>query len=296
VEQAAELPGLMRSTVERQRAVIERGTIHLRPLAPVDFMDAGDSAWPDIDAYTVTRAREDATVWVESNKGDPVIASQAFGLGRVVAVTTSVPEWTPGWADWPSWPRLAAGLLDYVSRRPMHSKLWLGTESDADSMAVTVDYAEGTDWAGEAEGRLLVTPPAGPEFAVELRSVAPGRLAATLENPLAGVYRFMAEIGADRVGSYQLHRVPGELERIGANPELERWESEGLLRRWKGDGKEALAAESAGDRERDRRSWTLLAVALFLLGVLVDRVDLNGSAGTTRLRALWRRQLSAPAP
>jgi len=62
VEQAAELPGLMRSTVERQRAVIERGTIQLRPLVPVDFVESGDSAWPDIEAYTVTRAREDATV------------------------------------------------------------------------------------------------------------------------------------------------------------------------------------------------------------------------------------------
>jgi hypothetical protein len=131
---------------------------------------------------------------------------------------------------------------------------------------------------------------------VELRSVAPGRLAATLENPLPGVYRFMAEIGADRVGSYQLHRVPGELERIGANPELERWESEGLLRRWKGDGKEALAAESAGDRDGDRRSWTLLAAVLFLLAVLVDRLDLDGRAGIARLRNLLLRQPSAPAP
>jgi hypothetical protein len=296
VQQAAELPRLMRATVERQRARIERGAIKLRPLVPLASMGDGGSVWPDIDAYAVTRAREDSTVWLESEKGDPVIASRSLGLGRVLTVTTSIPAWTPGWATWSSWPQLAAGLVNYVSRRSLHEQLRLETKDDEDSMTVVLDYASAKGWRDAPDARLLVTPPSGAEFRVSLKSVAPGRFSTKLQDPRPGVYRLMAEADGERVGGYHLHRVRGELERAGVNPQLALWESRGLLRIWPAEGPAELAAIPVGTAATSRARWTLLGLVLFLAAVLIDRADLRGADGMVRLRNLLQRRPFAPAP
>ena len=58
--------------------------------------------WPAVAAYSVTRSQPDASVAVESQRGDPLIAFRRSGQGRVVVVTSGLGRWTPQWLPWRS--------------------------------------------------------------------------------------------------------------------------------------------------------------------------------------------------
>ena len=87
VAEAAELPVMMRQGLENRRAPIERGRIAVRAKAPLPFQSSARTAWPTVEAYAVTTPAPRAIVHLESERGDPLIASARVGLGQVVAVT-----------------------------------------------------------------------------------------------------------------------------------------------------------------------------------------------------------------
>ena len=87
VAEAAELPVMMRQGLENRRAPIERGRIAVRAKAPLPFQASLRAEWPTVAAYDVTTPAPQAIVHLESERGDPLIASTRAGLGQVVAVT-----------------------------------------------------------------------------------------------------------------------------------------------------------------------------------------------------------------
>ena len=113
VNQSAELPQVMRSGLERRRARIERGAFAVEQVQPLPFAPGTWKSWPAISSYAVSRSRPDARVAVQSERGDPLIAFQSAGRGRVLAVTSGLGRWTPQWLQWREWPRLAGGLADW---------------------------------------------------------------------------------------------------------------------------------------------------------------------------------------
>jgi Ca-activated chloride channel homolog len=115
VNQAAELPLVMRTGLERRRARVERGTFAVEQRLSLPFSPGTLKDWPAVTAYAVTRPQPRATVAVQSKRGDPLIAFQRSGQGRVVAVTSGLGHWTSPWLPWPEWPRLAGGLTDWIS-------------------------------------------------------------------------------------------------------------------------------------------------------------------------------------
>ena len=101
--------------------------------------------------------------------------------------------------------------------------------------------------------------------------VAPGRLRATLPDAGPGLYTFLVSTSLGTQRQLHLRRHRAENETWGTNPALEAWRSAGLVGHWDPG---FLAENRYGNRIRRPIDRTLLALALalFLSGVLVDRL------------------------
>jgi len=291
VDQAAELPLAMRTGVERRRARVERGTIAVTQRAALPFAPETLEEWPAIAAHLVTRSRAEAVVAVQSQRGDPLLAFQRVGRGRVVALTCGLGPWTPQWLAWRAWPRLAGGLADWISGAPPGGAAVLTVTDLPVGLRVEADVPPGSD-AGPASMAIAVAGPTTPgERQLSMDLVATGRLRATLPDTAPGVYTFLSTTPQGLQRQLHLRRQRAETETWGVNPALDTWRKSGLIVPWQ-------PGMPAPDRDRLPRPLDRaligLALALFVAGVLLDRSVLDGAAVRASVRALlqrWRKRL-----
>ena len=135
-------------------------------------------------------------------------------------------------------------------------------------MSITVDTPV-------SQGQLLTTDP-----------VAPGRLRATLPNAGPGLYTFVVSDPRGIRRHLHLRRERAENEAWGINPALDTWVASGVVSRWQASD---FARHREGVGRPVDRSWIVLALALFLSGVAVDRTRLDKATITQAVRR-WRRR------
>jgi hypothetical protein len=279
----------MRSALERRRQRVERGTIAVEQRQRLPFSPATLKDWPAVAAYSVTRSQPQASVPVQSQRGDPLIAFQKSGQGRVIVVTSGLGSWTPQWLRWREWPQLAGGLADWISGTPQAGVLAVSDLPARLQIEADVQAAKG--WPDPDSVSIAVKTPTTSDRRVATEYVAPGRLRATLPDTGSGLYEFRVatSLGAQR--QLHLRRNREENESWGTNPALHAWRNELLVSDWNAD---FVAQHHLGDGARAPvdRSLIGLALALFLSGVLVDRTRLYQAWAGRRART-WRRFFSA---
>jgi hypothetical protein len=270
VAEAAELPALMRGSLETRRARIERGRIAVHERVPLPFALRDDTAWPPVAAYAVTRPRTQAVVHLEAQRGDPLLASGHFGLGRVAVVTSGLGAWAPEWLRWSSWPTLAGGLVAWIERGRETGAVQTSVQDLPSALQVYVESATQGRWNQDLTGTLSARSPSGQSVEVPLRPAAPGRLGATLDAPEAGLYTLTAVTSHGTQQTRHLRLPMREIGPLEPNPAIEAWRQEGLLRDWSAAGlREVLAARRPS--VVTPTGALLLALALFLLGVVAER-------------------------
>jgi hypothetical protein len=281
VNEAAELPVVMRSGLERRRARVERGTLAVEQPLPLPFAGGTMKDWPPVAAYAVTRARSEAAVAVRSERGDPLVAYQTSGQGRIVVVTCGLGRWTPRWMPWPEWPRLAGGLLDWIGGASNEATLGLAVSSVGGGVRVDADVRETSRWAPAGGASLTVTSPAAETRPLRVEPVAPGRLHAEFGDGGPGVYTVVLSTPHGTQRRLHLRRARAEEDHWGTNPAIDAWRDAGLVANWRADAVARRQDATAPGRRTDR--WLVgLSLALFLAGVAVDRYE--------RLRNLLRRR------
>lgn len=291
VDQAAELPFVMRTGLERRRARVQRGTIAVEQPLALPFAPGLFAHWPSVGAHAVTRPQAQALVAVQSESGEPLIAWHQAGRGRVLAVTSGLGPWAPQWSRWREWPRLAGGLAEWVSGTPPGGAGGLTVLDLPGALQIEADIPAAV--AGAAAGKaaadgvaIAVNTPttAGRQLATD--TIAPGRLRALLPDDGPGLYTFLVSTPLGTQRQLHLRRQHAESQGWGINPALQAWQSAGLVQPW---APGFLAQRSAGDRVRRPvdRVWLGLGLLLFLAGVGVDRtrLDVAGAAATLRR---WR--------
>lgn len=270
VGEAAELPALMRDSLETRRAPIERGRIDVHERQPLPFAVAADAGWPAVAAYAVTSPRPDAAVHLESARGDPILASLQAGLGRVVVLTAGLGAWATDWLQWARWPTLAGGLAAWVSRDVAQAGLQVNVTDDASRIQVDVDAADDAAWASPDTTSLRVRTPSGRDDVWPLVDSAPGRMSATLSEPEAGVYTLSVVTPQGMRQLRHLHRAPVEVGPLEPSREITDWQAAGLVRAWsEAELRRTLSAMPAP--ESVPALALLLALVLFLLGIAVER-------------------------
>ena len=191
VNEAAELPLIMRAGVERRRARIERGTIAVTQRQALPFSPGTLKDWPPVAAYAVTRPQPTASVPVQTERGDPLIAFQRSGNGRVVAVTSGLGPWTSRWLSWREWPLLAGGLTDWVSGTPLGAPVTLDVSDVPNGLLVEADSRAGPEGRDTDGVSIAVQTPTTQSQSLSMNLVAPGRLQATLPDAGPGLYTFL---------------------------------------------------------------------------------------------------------
>ena len=274
VNEAAELPLVMRAGLERRRARVERGTIAVTQRQALPFSPGTLNDWPAVAAYAVTRPQPTATLAVQTQRGDPLIAFQRSGQGRVIAVTSGLGRWTPRWLPWRQWPRLAGGLADWISGTPEGGAVALEVSDLPAGLQVEAEVPAGMGTTHPDDVSIVVQTPTAQRQRVSMDQFAPGRLRATLPDAGSGLYTFLVSTSLGTKRLLHLRRLRAESETWGTNPALEAWRSEGLIGNW---DPETVARPRDGNRARPPvdRSLVGLALALFLCGVLVDRTRLH---------------------
>ena len=270
VNQAAELPRVMRSGLETQRARIERGRIAVQQVLPLPFAPGLLTGWPAVDAHAVTRLQPGAEVAVQTLRGEPLIAFHAVGRGRVVAVTPGLGPWTAPWLAWREWPRLAGGLADWASRTSEGGVPALKVTDGAVDLRVELELPATNDTPRADAVTIAVDTPAGNERALTLDTVAPGRLRATLPDDGPGLYTFSVSTARGTQRQLHLRRQGAESQTWGTSTALEAWRADGLVALWDPRTLLAVPAGRRAMREPDR-TLMALSLALFLAGVVLDR-------------------------
>ncbi len=161
------------------------------PTAFSPILDGLDTAsLPPLLGYNGTTAKATARVVLLSARGDPVLATWQYGLGRAVAWTCDATgRWAVEWLDWDGFGRFAAQLVGWVLPAPQDEGLSTQVELEGSEAVFSV---ESLDDEGRPRSFLdtMVTL-IGPDLErqeVELRQVAAGQYRGSVELPHPGTY------------------------------------------------------------------------------------------------------------
>lgn len=140
---------------------------------------------PLLLGYNVTKLKPTADLVLATEKGDPLLATWHYGLGKVAAFTSDAKaRWGAEWLQWQGYGKFWAQLVRSIMRQGgAKGGLQVETEPSPDGkfLRVTVDATEAD---GSFRNQLPLTVgailPDGSKTSAEARQTAPGRYVATV--------------------------------------------------------------------------------------------------------------------
>jgi hypothetical protein len=247
---------------------VVKGPIAVRTARPLPFPPESQGSWPDVAAYGPVRARPGAAVFLETDSGDPILATESFGTGVTAALPAGLGPWTPRWPQAALWPGFSGGLIDWISRGRSDRSLGLAVGERRGKLSITVDAAQGPGWSRAPAVALQVLGPDGLVMETEARAQVPGRYVATLPVSAAGAYQVTAVTGGSRSEREVLAMARDETEYYGISPRLDAWARAGLIRRVSESN--LPAPRRTPDTRAGRIRLVALALMLLLAALAID--------------------------
>lgn len=104
VSDATTIPAIL----SRETIMMSRTYIVDDPFYPVVYesgwSDLFNDGVPEMNSYIATTAKNTASVALESEQGDPLLATWNYGIGRTAAYTSGSGSWSGGFQSWKNWP------------------------------------------------------------------------------------------------------------------------------------------------------------------------------------------------
>ena len=152
---------------------------------------AGLSTPPPLRGYVATVAKPAADVALVGPRGEPILATWRYGLGRIAAFTSDDgSRWTSAWASWSSAARFWSQAVRWTLREEtLGLRLEAAEEERGASARAVLDARrpDGGPWDGlTVEGRVAT--PGGGSRPITLEQTAPGRYEATWPTSSPGAY------------------------------------------------------------------------------------------------------------
>jgi Mg-chelatase subunit ChlD len=268
VEDELLVPRLAQAELGRE---LERARLELvRPIESVSLPFAlRVESWPELEGYAVTRARSSATVFLGADSGDPLLAADWAGIGRVAVLTAGLGAWAERWLAWEQWDRFAGGLVGWLARPASNSRVYVGARDVPAGLGVTIDALDAAgSWSTEPIAVVGVVAPGGASQSLEVPAIAPGRFEATLATPVPGLYAISVRVGGDSVRRSAWRSADRELDSaFESRDSIAAWEELGLVTVWRGDAPPPAldpAARKVG--VRPALLWIALLSWLALIG------------------------------
>jgi hypothetical protein len=151
----------LKETVEAVGRYIVEEPFYALPSMPSAALRGIDMATaPPLLGYNGTTPKGTARVVLSTPRGDPLLATWQYGLGRTAAWMSDVTgRWAVRWVAWQQFPRFAAQLVGWTLPAPqvegMNAQVTIGGEMAEEDQAVF--YVEMVDSAGLPRDFLDVT-------------------------------------------------------------------------------------------------------------------------------------------
>jgi len=263
VDQASELPTLMRTEVERRRHPMYEGVTQVRSLRPVPEFTAA-ATLPPVSGFMRSRPKPSATVYLEAEFGDPLLAAHHAGAGRVAVMPAGLGEWADAWIGSALWPNLATALESWLADRSASAYLYARVDDGDNGWALSVDALDARGrWSDAPSLEMTLVGPRGNSQLLAVPRTAPGHYGTPLPAPTAGRYLLSLSHGEHRLG--QVFHRSGDLETqsLQEPSALNSWLAAGLVRPWPESSSDWQF--SAGVVSTTLRAWVLLAgLGLFI--------------------------------
>ena len=277
----------LKETVQAVGRYIIEEPFYPLPAMPSPVLRSLDpAALPLLLGYNGTTPKGTARVVLGTLRGDPLLATWQYGLGRAAAWTSDLKgRWAADWLSWDGFGRFAAQLVGWTLPAPQVEGLSARATLQDDRAVV---HVEATDQAGQPRNFLDVTATLiGPDLEpqqVPLPQVGAGQYEATADLVQPGTYLVRVGVaqGEEALGQQVLGLVvpySPEYRATGTDRTL----LDELARRTGGSELlEPLAAflHNLPTADRAREVWRallLIAALLFPLDVAVRRVTLGPS-------------------
>lgn len=273
------------------------------PVRNLDFQQM-----PPLLGYVSTTPKATANQALFSHRGDPVLASWQYGLGRSLAFTSDArSRWAAHWLSWPTFPALWAQSVRWVMRRSQSSQ-WETTMDIENGRAHVRVEASSTDGKSAPDRRLRAHAvlPGGSTADIALEQTARGRYEGSFPATQPGDYIVsVSEQGHGRAQSMASASLayPEEYRTTQANTPLLRELARTSGGRFNPSPRTVFEKAPRNQRRYTEvwRFFTLIALLLMPLDIAVRRLILSPTealeVAQKAARLLPRRQpRSAEAP
>jgi Ca-activated chloride channel family protein len=185
---------------------------------------------PQLHGYIASSAKDLAQVILKSDKGDPILATWQYGLGKSVAFTSDATgRWARDWARSEIFPTFWTQAVRYTINDSLNSALQMTIEPNSEKASITVDARDRTgDFLNAYQIEANIVSPNGEAQSVTLTQTAPGRYESEFIPKEQGVYLIHFSGKTDAGGEsasfaettgWALSYSP-EYQRIDPNPDL----------------------------------------------------------------------------
>jgi uncharacterized membrane protein len=245
---------------------------------------------PFLFGYIVTTPKPTATVSLITERGDPLLASWRFGLGKATAFTSDAKaKWAADWVRWPAYGQFWAQVVRDVMRTSQNRGVETTITMKGDQGRIVIDTTDETGIF--LNGLTTVAQLVKPDLTLatlSLRQTAPGRYETTFPMPDMGSYLLRIRQSRTEAGNGQ-EEVVNDYPRavtVSYKPEYRHLSvNEAFLRelaratggKYQPTVEEIFKVEPTERVSVRRRLWPWLlgaALLLFVVDVALRRLDL----------------------
>jgi len=190
----------------------------------------GITETPRLHGYIASSAKDLAQVILKSDKGDPILATWQYGLGKSVAFTSDATgRWARDWAGSKIFPTFWTQAVRYTINDSLNSALQMTIEPKGEKASITLDARDRTgDFLNAYQIEANIVSPNGEAHSVIFTQTAPGRYESEFIPKEQGIYLIHFSGKTDTGGeSASIAETTGwalsyspEYQRIDPNPDL----------------------------------------------------------------------------
>ena len=241
---------------------------------------------PFLLGYVATHPRPTAEIFLVSDRGDPILASWQYGLGKAVAFTSDAKaRWASDWLEWPGYGKFWTQLVRDTMRKTTLSNFQAKITKEKGVAHLAIDaLSETGDFLNELDSDISLIGPDLKKKQLAISQTSPGRY--ELEFPTQDVGPYFLNIMQKQAGEIVNTQVTGT---VVSYPEeyLVHNANESLLTQLStvSGGKFNISAEEAFRSPENLvtlrihlwRPFLITALILLLIDIALRRIDMRRS-------------------
>ena len=164
---------------------------------------------PFLLGYVATQPRPTAEIFLVSHRGDPLLASWQYGLGKSVAFTSDAKaRWASDWLEWPGYGKFWAQLVRDTMRKATLSNFQAEISQEKGVAHLAIDALDDAgDFLNELDNEISLISPDLKKKELTVTQTAPGRY--ELDFPTQDVGPYFLNIMQRQAGEIVNTQVAG---------------------------------------------------------------------------------------